>query len=824
MGSLKLFIKAVRKAKTIADERTVVRKESASIRTSFRDPNLDQTTRRINISKLLYLYILGEKTHFGQVECLKLLASPRFADKIQGYLAVMLLLDENQEVLTLLTNSLDNDMQHPNSFIVGLALTCLGNIASPELARDLYSDVEKIIKTTNSDYLRKKACIVAAKLISKEPDLGEVFLPMVQQFLTAKLPQQMIGVCRMIQEIYEHCPDQKPAVLKMVPRLVLHLKRLITSGYMPDYDVGGVTDPFLQVSLLHTIRILAMDSACPPEYMEEVNDILTQVALNLDSVKNAAHAILYECIKTIFAIKSDQSLRVLGVNLLGKFLLTKDNNTRYVALEMLLTVIDYEPMAVQRHRSTIISCLLDGDISIRRRALELAFAILNEQNIRVLIREILTFLEQCTDNELKPYITSQITIASSRFAPNEKWHFDTLIRMLKVSGNYITSDIISNILALMMRCSSADLRKHLVSRLFLASVEDPSQFALAMVTVWCLGEYAESILGTEVEVNGKPKVASEQAILDLINGYINSTSFTESQSSQIIAYILTAVIKLSIKFKDSSSLEQLRLILNSRSYDTNLEIQRRAIEYQQLFGQDKKLKQGLLAHMPPPPIKDRQSLTLNGGQVHSKTPKAASLGSSTEKTDDLLDLLGDAPGSSTEPSREPAADNDLLLDIFGSTPSAPKSSSNGILDLYGTPLAQNTPVKATAKPLPEAKAPQPVQSRSEIEAFADGHLRIAFDNQSFLEGQASIDANITSTSPSQIDQVQLLFAVPKSQKLSITTTTGSDSLITSNIIRQALRITGKPGAKVKLRVKVKYRHDGTTKEDQFDFAGFEGTL
>ena len=37
----------------------------------------------------------------------------------------MLILDENQEVLTLLTNSLDNDMQHPNSFIVGLAFVVL---------------------------------------------------------------------------------------------------------------------------------------------------------------------------------------------------------------------------------------------------------------------------------------------------------------------------------------------------------------------------------------------------------------------------------------------------------------------------------------------------------------------------------------------------------------------------------------------------------------------------------------------------------------------------------------------------------------------------
>jgi len=103
----------------------------------------------------------------------------------------------------------------------------------------------------------------------------------------------------------------------------------------------------------------------------------------------------------------------------------------YVALNTLNKVVLTNTDAVQRHRNTILDCLRDGDISIRRRALELSYALIHEQNIRVMTRELLAFLE-VADNEFKLGMTTQISLAAERFAPNKRWHIDTFLRVLKL--------------------------------------------------------------------------------------------------------------------------------------------------------------------------------------------------------------------------------------------------------------------------------------------------------------------------------------------------------------------------------------------------------
>ncbi|KAF3419873.1 hypothetical protein E2986_08206 [Frieseomelitta varia] len=670
---LRDLIRQIRAARTAAEERTVVNKECAYIRSTFREE--DSVWRCRNIAKLLYIHMLGYPAHFGQLECLKLIASPRFTDKRIGYLGAMLLLDERQDVHLLITNCLKNDLNSSTQFVIGLALCTLGAIASPEMARDLASEVERLMKSANA-YIRKKAALCAFRIIRRVPELMEMFLPATRSLITEKNHGVLITGVTLITEMCENSVDTLNHFKKecghreIVPNLVRILKNLILAGYSPEHDVSGVSDPFLQVKILRLLRILGRNDI---DASEAMNDILAQVATNTETSKNVGNTILYETVLSIMDIKSESGLRVLAVNILGRFLLNNDKNIRYVALNTLLKTVYVDTSAVQRHRSTILECLKDPDVSIRRRAMELSFALVNSNNIRNMMKELLLFLERA-DPEFKAQCSSNIVMSAERFAPNKRWHLETLFKVLVAAGNYVRDDVVACTIQLISETQSQ--QSYAVSALWRALEKDTSdKQPLAQVATWLLW-------------NPQNTVVTKQ-------------------------YTLLSLTKLSTRFQKGN--EKIRQIIDTFGSNLHIELQQRGIEFSQLFRKYDHLRPALLERMPPMETARPQANGIIGmvnGEPESEEDKSSVLEASTPPSDSsaLLDLLG-----TTDLGITPSASNKN-----SSANSTTVVNNNDLLDLLGS-LDLNAPTSTST--LPQAQTPSQIFSPTNATNFlVDGLL------------------------------------------------------------------------------------------------------
>ena len=650
------------------------------------------------------------------------------------------------------------------------------------MSRDLFQQVEALLSTTNP-YIRRKAALCAMRICRKVPDLQEHFVEKAKLLLSDRNHGVLLCGLTLVTSMCEEDEMEggEQGIIEtfrpLTGGLVRTLKGLASSGYAPEHDVNGITDPFLQVKILQLLRTLGRGDS---RTSEQINDILAQVATNTDSAKNVGNSILYESVLTILDIEADSGLRVLGVNILGKFLTNKDNNIRYVALNTLIKVVAVEPNAVQRHRNTILECLRDPDISIRRRALDLSFTLINEGNVRVLIRELLAFLE-VADNEFKPIMTSQIGVAADRFSPNKRWHVDTMLRVLKLAGNYVKEQILSSFVRLI--ATTPDLQTYSVQKLYAGLKDDITQEGLTLAATWVIGEYGDSLLrGGQYEEEELVKEVKERDVVDLFETILSS-----AYSTQIVAeYIVTSAMKLTSRLKDPSQIDRIRRLLSNRTSDLSIEIQQRAVEYGNLFAYDD-IRRGVLERMPPPEIREEQRVL---GEATPKQKKAATKArkpANQTEQDMLLDLMGgsDLPATEMSATLNGTQNNaDLLADILGGGSSVssapaqtPSSNNNGIMDLFSSQsntnaLSSPPPQQSTtaSNDLFSSMSTPPPQTSASAQAHTayeknDMHLTLQVQRNA---GVAQVLARFHNTSNfGRFSGVGLQAAVPKSQKLQL---------------------------------------------------------
>lgn len=185
-----------------------------------------------------------------------------------------------------------------------------------------------------------------------------------------------------------------------------------------------------------------------PEVIEMVNGVLQAIIdMSQETPKNVQHnnaqnSVLFEAINLAIHLDPESKVVSNASVLLGRFILARETNVRYLGLDVMahLAACSTSLEPVKRHQDTIILSLKDRDISVRRRALDLLYSMCDTTNSKVIVGELLRYL-QVADYNLREEMVLKIAILTERFATEYEWYIDTILTLISTAGDHVGQEV-----------------------------------------------------------------------------------------------------------------------------------------------------------------------------------------------------------------------------------------------------------------------------------------------------------------------------------------------------------------------------------------------
>ncbi|XP_076971433.1 AP-2 complex subunit alpha-2 isoform X4 [Tamandua tetradactyla] len=721
MRGLAVFISDIRNCKSKEAEIKRINKELANIRSKFKgDKALDGYSKKKYVCKLLFIFLLGHDIDFGHMEAVNLLSSNRYTEKQiapgikprslawqartlllnhryppQGYLFISVLVNSNSELIRLINNAIKNDLASRNPTFMGLALHCIANVGSREMAEAFAGEIPKILVAGDTmDSVKQSAALCLLRLYRTSPDL----VPMADwtSRVVHLLNDQHLGVATAAASLITTLAQKSPEEFKTsVSLAVSRLSRIVTSAStdLQDYTYYFVPAPWLSVKLLRLLQCYPPpeDPAVRGRLTECLEMVLNKAQEPPKSKKvqhsNAKNAVLFEAISLIIHHDSEPNLLVRACNQLGQFLQHRETNLRYLALESMcaLASSEFSHEAVKTHIETVISALkTERDVSVRQRAVDLLYAMCDRSNAQQIVAEMLSYLETA-DYSIREEIVLKVAILAEKYAVDYTWYVDTILNLIRVAGDYVSEEVWYRVIQIVI--NRDDVQGYAAKTVFEALQAPACHENLVKVGGYILGEFGNLIAG---DPRSSPLVQ-----FDLLHSKFHLCSVPTR------ALLLSTYIKFVNLFPEVKTTIQDVLRCDSQLKNADVELQQRAVEYLRLSTiASTDILATVLEEMPPFPERESSILAklkkkkgpstvtdlegtrrergadINGGT--EPTPISASATSTPSPSADLLGL-GAAPPAPAGPP--PPAGGGLLVDVFSDSvstvaPLAPGSEDN----------------------------------------------------------------------------------------------------------------------------------------------------
>ncbi|KAF8604883.1 Adaptor protein complex AP-3 delta subunit [Ceratobasidium sp. AG-I] len=361
------------------DESQFIAKAVDEIRTEVKSKDID--LKAAAVLKLVYLDMLGYPMKWASFYVVEVMSSPKFHLKAVGYLAAVQSFTADTDVLMLTTNLLKKDLSNAVPSSLPLALNGFSHLATPDLARDLASDIFSLLTHTRAS-VRKSAVVALFRLLVAYPDATSVGVERLKE----KLGDDDAGVVSATVNVLCELARRSPMDYLVLAPQLFHLLTTASNNWM----------------LIKIVKLFGFLTPHEPRLTKKLSGPLSDLIANTPAI-----SLLYECVHTVIVggMLHGSMARACSAKL-AVFLGDSDQNLKYIALLAMAKIAPTHAYLVAEHQDIIFSSIEDPDMSIRMRALELLTAMATRDNIQSIVQQLL-------DHLVKPPTSSQPSASSA---------------------------------------------------------------------------------------------------------------------------------------------------------------------------------------------------------------------------------------------------------------------------------------------------------------------------------------------------------------------------------------------------------------------------
>lgn len=459
---LQIFINDIRDCKTREAESKRIESELEKIRKKFSSTKaLSGYDKKKYVWKLLYIYILGYKVDFGFNYAADLITSIKVTEKMTGYICLSLLCKENSQEISVMINSIRNDLIEKNSLPQSLAISLATNLNNTELLSEISSDVVQFLTKFKEKQpsIVKKAMICLAKILKVKKEIHDIvsWPASILKMVDIKNFEMLLGISNFVLNIFQIVGSNgyQEVAMKFFNNILYKLK-----DAPDDYTYYNIRTPWLQIKIMKIMQCIN-PNLLNTETLKHIKDYIEYIGKKTQEVIThdfkfsrfySHYCVFFEAVNLIdhMNMKLNYNIFERYISILGNFLQdnskkypNKDVNTRYLALDSLSKLCKYakKEKIYNEHFNMIVSSIRDNDLSLRRRALDLLFIVATEESVKTICKELLLYLTE-DEPSLKEEVALKVAILADKYASEYMWYIDTILKMMEVAGDYVTEDII----------------------------------------------------------------------------------------------------------------------------------------------------------------------------------------------------------------------------------------------------------------------------------------------------------------------------------------------------------------------------------------------